>query len=344
MATMKGARGAKTVLQIGAIKAPVQLYSTIDKPAGLADFETAGPNGGQLRAQQIGAPVERATEKAAAAAVLPSATLDADPGSDAPPPDEMPTAEAEALIDARQKAFAAEEDAAAATARTEPGEYRRALVEQGTGIEVAPEKVRKGIRLDDGTFVDCTAHLARIAEDTKLERMEIVDTVDATKVGLHRVKGSYYLTADGKGAPRRLRMLYEGMKRDRSAALVKWTRKTRQTMGVLKPAPGLDETILVIELAWAEDVRKPGPRQVAHMQAEVTEGEVDAMVMLLRSMRSSPHALDELRDDALARREEVIEKARAGTLEELEVPDAPPEPEDDLEAQLAASLEAAGVT
>lgn len=329
MATMEGARGAKTTLKFGLVEADVQLYGTVAKAADTIKFDTAGPNGKPLRyeAKAEAAPEEE-TPKGQPLAVK----------SGAPPEDPGPE---RSLAETVEKA----EEAAAVGRKlmesTEPGQYRQVLREEGTGVWVEKEDVRRGIRKVDGEFVDLTEQLADIEERTQLDRMEVVATIDVGQVPRERVTGSYYLAANGDGAPRVLRLLFEALKATRRAAVVKWTKKTRQACGVIA-VHGKTGALIVLEVAWAEDVREPNARVLAHQQAEVYEQEVDVACELVDELKDTRAALDELRDDALRLREELVLSVEAGEQDDFELPPLPVvEPEESIEDLLRRSIEEA---
>lgn len=327
-ATMEGARGTKSVLVFGRA-VPVQLYSTVTGAKKVADFETAGPNGGKLRRQDKAVAAEEPPENAGPTPIVEDAP---EPEPEAPEPEDT---------DSREQAFADAEERAMAGMRSEPGEYRSVLVEEGTGIEVEAADVRRGVRLADGTFVDCTERLAAIEEHTRIERMEVIGTVDATRLPTARVKASHYVTANGEDAPETLRLLFEAIRATRRMAVVKWTQKTRQKEGVIVARPSMGGALVLLELAWAEDFRAPGPRQLAHMQAEVTRSEVDAARDLMNALADSPELLNELRDDAIELREELKRAALDGKVDSVVTPPSVASANRSLVDALAASVEQA---
>lgn len=217
------------------------------------------------------------------------------------------------------------------------GEYGRELVEEGTGEIVKAGNIRRGVRREDGRFIDCTAQLAEIDERTKLDAADVVAFVDATAIPRSRVKASYYVGTDDPKAPHALRIVYDGLRRTRRAAIVKLTKRSRQTLGAIVP---LRDTLVLLELVFAEDFRPAPPdRARRHMQAEVRPEEVSMFCELVDAMSRPPRVMDELRDDAIALREVLLVRAIAGEVPETLVPPRPQE-EQDVLAQLEASLAA----
>lgn len=301
MAAAASRSTANTTLILGKVEVGIGLFSTVAKPKGLATFETAGPNGGVLVAQQHAA--ERplsSSEPMPEMSAEKGDPLGADPGSEAPP-----IAEAPASAPAKGDAV--------------PGEYERALIEQGTGQVVEPDEVRKGIRKGDGTFIDLTEHLKQIESETKLEKMEIVKFVRVETIDRARIDASYYIGAQEAHDAKPLRLIYEAMKLRRRVAVVKWSSKSRQSLGVLV-AHGTDETLMLYKLTWAEDFREAPARARSVARATVSPQEIDIAAQLVDAMGDSVEALDELRDDAIALREELIARALAGEVEAIETP------------------------
>lgn len=308
-----------TTLAVGKVEMEVGLFAAHAKPGSLAEFTTAGPSGGVLKAV------------AAARAVPVGETVEqpdvpvgrADPLADDPGP-EAPPIVADNSLPPGTLVGSAQVD----------GEYGRQLVEEGTGEIVPPDNVRRGVRLADGSFIDCTEQLAAITDATKLDRMTVVGFVDATRVHRARVVKSDYLGAADEKAPKPMRLIYEALKAERRAAVVKLTRTSRQSLGVIV---AYGDTLMLHQLAWAEDFRQPPPKALAIQKASVSEQEVARARELVHAMGASVTALDELRDDALALREVLHGKALAGEVAEVVTPPEVVESQDVM-ASLEASL------
>lgn len=312
-----------TTLTIGQVEIAVGLFTAHAKPGGLAQFTTGGPNGGVLKARSVAraAPVDETVER-------PDVPVGrSDPLAEDPGPD--PSRPAEAAI-----AHAMEHTAAAASAVD--GAYGRELYEEGTGEVVAPEDVRRGVRLEDGSFVDCTEQLAEIEEQTKLERMSVVSFVDITRIARARTSATYYVGAADEKAPKPLRLIYQALRATRRGAVVKVTKRSRQSLGVIAP---LGKVLVFYELVWLEDFRSPPPKALALQKAHVSDKEVAQACALINAMSDGVESMNELRDDALALREKLFEQASAGEFPQVVVPKVERD-EQDVMAQLEASLAA----
>lgn len=325
-------RATNTVLKIGRVQVPVGLFSTVEKPGKLAVFVTAGPHGGVLKAESRARAVpgrvardetpdvaehsndpfgpgavsepwsaEHETHAGAVAAGDPVA-IDAGVMADTVAPE----------VFARGRMTVAPETREAPAVAAVDGEYGRVLVEEGTGEVVAPDQVRRGVRLADGRFIDCTERLAQIEERTRLECMEVVGFVDVTRVPRYRVKGAQYVGAgDGSALPA-LRLLFEGLRVTRRAAVVKVTKRSRQTLGIIAASAGV---LMLFELVWSEDVREAPDRATAIHRADANADQLRRMIALIGAMGAPVDVLDDMRDDAIEMRERLYAQAAAGELE-----------------------------
>lgn len=303
-----------TKLVIGKVEVGVGLFTTKAKPGELAEFDTAGPNGGVLAFEDSARAKALSSEQQMEEIEAPGASdpLAADPGSESPMPSNGGTAPAAV-----------------------PGEFARVLVEQGSGQIVEREDVRKGVRQEDGSFIDCTAHLAAIEADTKLDQMEVVAFIDVGQIDRARITDSYFIGAQESEDAKPLRLIYEAMKLKRRVAVVKWSSKSRQSLGVLS-AHGRSKTLVLLKLTWAEDVREAPAKARSIQSAGVTAEEIDIAASLIEAMGDTPDALDELRDDAIARREQLRADAEAGKVAPVELVEAPePAGVEQFEASLA---------
>lgn len=312
----------RTSLSLGLVEADVKLYKTTGKGEKDPTFTTAGPNGFPLRAEQraVEAGVEE-TEKADplglaedegdGTAVPPATPVVEDPGPEAVPP-------------------------AGAVVSSAPGTFKTVMVEEETGVEVEPDDVRRGVRREDGTFVDLTNRLTAIDEETKLDRIQVLDFIRRERVPRERVVGSYYLAADSKSSPRVLRVLYEGMKRAERVAIVRWTKVKGQSLGLLVPHGS--GALVVLECVFADAARKPNAACLAHMRASVTEKQVERAVELIESMNAPPSALDGYFDRRAQLQRELVEKAEQGAdLADFAVVEEPAEAIHSLDELLVAS-------
>ena len=245
---------AKTTLSFGLVNVPVALLKMTAAPTD-QKYDTAGPNGHPLHTEmrlfkpgtdEMIEPTQ--TQQRATAALgeppLTASDLPAlDPGFDEEQPMD-PTA---------PDPVEAQERFAEAAGLNTP-EQRQVLVEAESGAVVSKDKIRRGLRMDDGSFLDLTDGLAEIDEATKLEQMGIVAFMDIGQVPRELVRDSHYLIPDASDGHRALTILYHAMRAERRAAVVKWTKRAKQALGVIV-ADGRRKTLVVLEMAWPNHVR-----------------------------------------------------------------------------------------
>lgn len=180
---------------------------------------------------------------------------------------------------------------------------------------------RKGIRKADGTFVDLTDAIAEITEKVTLEEMRVVSFIDSRHVPRERILSAYYLAGDakGEGVPptRLLATLMRAMRAKQRVAVVRFSKRVGQTLGIL--APRRDGSILLLELAYAAQERQPSPTCLAANQVEPREGDVVAAIELIEAMAGKRESLDSIRDPRLTMEMELIARAEAGELDDMEL-------------------------
>ena len=109
-----------------------------------------------------------------------------------------------------------------------------------------------------------------------------VGTIDATAVPRERVRDAYYVSiADPKKA-KVLTLLWHGLRVERRAAAVKWTKRTAQALGIIvaRGELGKDAHLLLLELEWAQNMRAVPPKASGPVSREVETDEVEAAAAL----------------------------------------------------------------
>ncbi|MCA1571232.1 MAG: hypothetical protein LC798_13115 [Chloroflexi bacterium] len=305
----------KTTLSFGLVHVPVGLVKTTDN-AKSPSWDTAGPNDKPLHTETrlfnpltgelVDEPEGDVVAEIDGETVVMDMKTDADRESPSDPLDP----------DAAQRAFA---DAAGLA---EP-QQKQVLVEDETNVIVEPEDVRRGIRREEGAFTDITEGLAAIDEATRLDEMTVYGAIDYGQVPRERVLGSYYLGADGPSAVHAMRYLWDAMRDRRRALVVKWTKRTGQSLGVIVPNVRKG-AIEVLELAWAAQVRVPDERVTAfHNVAENPVAEEAAGTLIDAMAATAAEALDTQVDDRKRYRDELLALAAEGRQDEFAIDRAP---------------------
>lgn len=195
--------------------------------------------------------------------------------------------------------------------------------------ELPEERIEQGVQLDDGSFIDLTARLAQIDEATKIEGLEVIATIGSTSVPRYRVRDSHWIGLAGdqrakdKTPAKVLALLWRSLRATNGAAVVKWTKRTNQALGIIV-AQGSDtlgtRRLCLLELEWSANMRGPGPRATMPLDVEVSARELAAAAALVEALHEPPAILDSVRDERNGKRAELLTAARDGKLEAFVAP------------------------
>jgi len=201
--------------------------------------------------------------------------------------------------------------------------------------EEPPEYVR-GVRKPSGDFVDVTDALERIEEDSRLEAVEVLTFIDLRHAPPERVTGSYYLAARSVTGLRLAAVLRRALRQTGRAAVVRFTKRKGQRLGILKPHRS--GALLLCEVAWEAECRAPNDECLAHEQARCSESEVEAAAELIHAMAGRRADLDGFEDRRWRAEQELYARAQAGELDDYVLePEELPEELADLQELLAAA-------
>lgn len=214
---------------------------------------------------------------------------------------------------------------------------------------------QRGFKTEAG-FVAAEKQLTAIEAWAKLDEAKIVDFIRVEQVDRGAIRGAYYLAPAPGAGPlplKGLQMLYAALRRTKRAAVIKWSKKGPQTLGVIAPSvfrartEPMSSPLVVYEMAWESERRRP-PAAADLLGGEpiATEVEIDACCALIEAMSGRGRgSLDELEDDAVAERLKLRDLAERGAVHEYVLPDAGPEPlapDRPLDERISASVAAAG--
>jgi hypothetical protein len=96
----------------------------------------------------------------------------------------------------------------------EPYAYLPAYSNESGSKRIGP---RRGVRLEDGEFIDLTDELALIDERTKLDGMSVVCTVASASVPRERVRDAHWIASSDPQASRVLALLSRALKIGRAS-------------------------------------------------------------------------------------------------------------------------------
>lgn len=170
-------------------------------------------------------------------------------------------------------------------------------------------------------WVDLTDELADIDLRTRVDGQEVAACIAQSSIPAGRVRDSWYVAPAGKGAPKVLALLWSALRKHRVGALVRWTKRTNQALGVVV-ARGTEKKphLELMELTFSAHVKPlPDRCDLGAALAATTDVERAAAERLVAAYREKPSVVDVLRDERSAQRAEVLQAAREGR----ELPAAP---------------------
>jgi non-homologous end joining protein Ku len=300
---------ASTTLKIGSIETPISLYKLTGDGAKSRKWELANAAGEPW-----------------------DATRDAFPNRQKPEDDDPHGAAAEDALGSEGEMGVQSPPAAeggAPMGGAVPGASSSAPSDEEEKEE-EPVKPRKGIRKDDGAFVDLTDQIEAISEETTLERAEVISFIDQRHIPRERITAAYYLAGgDGEGLPptRVLAIVTAAMRETGKVAVVRFTKRKGQTLGILTRRR--DGALILLEVVFSAQVREPNARCLAHVHVGVRPEEMAAAAELIEAMSGRRESLDSIRDRQVVLTEELVTRAEHGELDEYE----PLIPDTEMDAQ-----------
>ena len=350
---MSGERGQNTTLRFGGVTAKVSLLKTSGKPKD-AQHETRRvlmvpqetPGGTELppalvpdphdglreAAQRAGYPVDPAEdpdplgEPPNVEALTPEQHRERHEAGRASIPTEWdrPGDEVSPADDVRAGAAAVEAERDHEREQVDREEFAERVATSAPKVYTPPETdVQQGVHTDSGKWIDLTDRFAEIDERTKVDGLEVVATIASTAIPRERVRDAYYVGGQDPATFKVLALLWHSLRSTNRVAAVRFTKKTAQALGIIVPRAGDHPHLLLLELEWAENMR-PVPRKASGpIGAAVEQGELAAAIELVEAFEAGPSAMNDLRDERLNARAELMEKAKAGQLDEFVAPPAP---------------------
>ena len=141
------------------------------------------------------------------------------------------------------------------------------------GGEKAVENKGKYVVVDPGT-------LKAIDQAISSKVLEIEAVVDYGELPLEHVVGSYYLYADPKdaAADRQLGVITRALAEAGKAIVSRWAPRTSERPVAIFP---VGESLMMVQLAYSQEIRPVDPDVIAHSQASVSDREVALATQLL---------------------------------------------------------------
>lgn len=175
--------------------------------------------------------------------------------------------------------------------------YRR--VSERTGEEVAYKDIQMGYSCPDGNIVYLTDKDFEEAYGTISREAEILQFADAADVP-DIAKSKPFFVQPGKGGEKAYALLVAALRASNKVAIIKFGMRQRKRLGALSPT---DDGYLILEqLEWAEDIRKPDFAAPAHL---IKDDELAMATTLIDSM-TKPFDHNAVTDDSQAKLNELI--------------------------------------
>lgn len=231
---------------------------------------------------------------------------------------------------------------------------QQTFIDPATEKTVADDECQRGVFVGDQFRAIDPELIADVGERTKIKTMVALgelDLMDAWDKYGDRVTGRYFLQVPAKGgSAKAYRLTYEALlpikgargaiKSPAKAIVTKRTAKSRQKLAFIYADP-TEGALVMVEVAFAANVRHADEQVKAHLAAEVPEAQVDMARKVIAALGDGHAAMQAEVDEAVVLKQELVDSVLEGV--EYAPPRAVRETveEDSLEAMLGASLAAA---
>jgi non-homologous end joining protein Ku len=157
-----------------------------------------------------------------------------------------------------------------------------------------------------------------------------------------RISDRYFIQSPAKGgSATAYRLTYEALLADQQAIVVRRTKRTKQAVGFIY-ASAEDQCLVMCEVKFAAQMREPDEQVKQPLTVDVSQKQIEMARKVIAGMAEADTVLDTAADEADDAKRGLIEQALAGEAITAPTTIAAEVQQDDLEAVLAASLEAVG--
>lgn len=201
-------------------------------------------------------------------------------------------------------------------------------------------------RTYNGTIIDQDA-IDSIKDATKkrtLKVEEFVSAKDFTTKYAERIEGRYFLQPDTKNptAASALALFVEAMKSEKVVAISEICLRDRQSLVAFYP--GSDDAVIMVTMAYADEVRAADEAALAHTKIKVNKDEVALARQLIQTKKSDGAFCESAFDDAIPEKRKLVDAALAGQTPVAPAAKPAATTTPSLAEALKASLEAQGVS
>lgn len=207
-------------------------------------------------------------------------------------------------------------------------------VTKTTGEEVPYEDIVKGFEYKENKYVVLEQEDFKRASPEKSERIDIEVFVEDSEIDTKLYDKPYYLEP-GKGADKAYVLLREALAQEKKVAVARMVFRQREDLVVVKP----DGNFLMLnQLRFLDELRSHEEVKAPH-HAEVSRKEIEMAIELIEKMSGKFDPKD-FKDTYTDKLEAIIKaKARGEKLKPIPQEKHKPAEQEDLVAQLRASLE-----
>jgi Ku protein len=205
-----------------------------------------------------------------------------------------------------------------------------------------PAALEKGVEADGKITVVGKETIKNIDASVAIDGLNIERFIPLADVPFERAEGAYYIAptkAAGLAEKKPLALLRDGLKAHARAGVGKLTLRSKQRAFVVFEKDG---GLLVNTLVFADAFEQAA--EAGEVLADVPEADGKTLALfetLIASMEGEASDLDSYTDDSFEAKAELVAKAVAGEKIEVVAVAAAPEPTDNIEELLLASVAAA---
>lgn len=227
-------------------------------------------------------------------------------------------------------------------------ERKQVYIDTATGEIVEDDDCPRGVRVGD-TFRVVPKEAIDAVNGTGKDPMIVVKgRVALADVDFTRAEGTYFVQTPAKGgSAKAYRLLYEALREERKgkkvvvpaqALVAKRTVRTKQKLVVIYADEQVG-ALMLVQLRFGADLKAPDEQILAPQHAQVEQAQIDtARKVILTAVADGRDLFDTEVDEAVARKRALVEQALEGEAIAAPTPVAATKVEDDIEAQLVASL------
>jgi len=215
----------------------------------------------------------------------------------------------------------------------------------GAGEETCTLSKSKAVQVGEDEYrtLEPNEYLA-IEDSTKSDTLDVLDVQPLRELPLIFGMGTYYVRADAKvrGSEQGFAILHAALAKTKQGLVVKLCRSASQKLCVIHASEGL---LLLTQIPFMAELRKPGEQERSHWETEAPEAQVALATELLSQQRNPDgFAWPDYIDNGYKMRTAVVDRILAdelplddeGEQQEREIPEQAP----DIMAKLMAAVEA----